>query len=100
MCLFCLPEEYSFEMNEFNADAGSTTADPDELIEWNEKHHKPLLFRGGFYRFLRRDGVTIRVECLNCHKGNVYIGHSRSNSNLLKHLRVRFIVQTSEKNSL
>lgn len=85
------PEDLTYEASSFNvdadADAGSSNAD-DDPIEWSESSRKPLLFRGGFFRFLKRDGVTVRVECLNCKAGNVYSGHTRSNSNLLKHLSV------------
>lgn len=86
-----LSEDYTYETNSLNDEA---YADPDAgnsndgMIEWSENSRKPLLFRGGFFRFLKREGVTVRAECLNCRSGNVYSGHTRSNSNLLKHLSV------------
>lgn len=78
--------DFVIESNTYNdaADAGSSNDDA------NEHSQKTLLFRGGFFRFLKRDGVTARAECLNCKSGNVYSGHIWSNSNFLKHLSVRF----------
>lgn len=94
-CLFLFAEDLTYEASSFNADADaypdadarSSIAD-DDPNEWCESSRKPLLFRGGFFRFLKRDGVTVRAECSNCKSGNVYSGHTRSNSNLLKHLSV------------
>lgn len=61
----------------------------DESIEYNDRNKRPpLLFRGGFFRFLKRDGVSVRAECLSCKYGNVYSGHMWSSSNFIKHLSV------------
>lgn len=75
-----------------NADAFSEN---DETSEWNDQDQEQnskqstLLFRGGFFRFLRKEGTIVRAECLSCKQGNEYSGQRWSNSNFLKHMSVR-----------
>lgn len=79
-----ISDDVTFEPNKFN------DADDEQNSAYGSNDYEPkqLLFRGGFFRFLKRDGVTVQAECLNCKKGNVYNGHTASNSNFLKHLNV------------
>ncbi|XP_031635544.1 uncharacterized protein LOC116348631 [Contarinia nasturtii] len=74
--------------DEPNHDNESSSDSIDESFDYQENwvRRAPLLFRGGFFRFIKRDGVTIRAECLNCKHGNVYSGHIASSSNFVKHL--------------
>lgn len=76
----------TFESNKFNE---ATDDEQSSANESNDNFPKQLLFRGGFFRFLKKDGDTLQAECLNCKSGNVYNGHMWSNSNFLKHLSVR-----------
>lgn len=79
-----------YESSSFNENADAVSEN-DESNEWNESNRRmPLLFRGGFFRYIKRDGVTVRAECLSCKPGNVYSGHVYSSSNFLKHLNVSF----------
>lgn len=84
-----LADDRAHGTNKFNdnVDSGS---DNDEITEWSDNNRKqlPLLFRSGFFRYLNKDGVTVRAECLNCKL--VYCGRAWSSSNFLKHLSVRF----------
>lgn len=85
-----LADDRAHGTNKFNdnVDSGS---DNDEITEWSDNNRKqlPLLFRSGFFRYLNKDGVTVRAECLNCKL--VYCGRAWSSSNFLKHLSVRFL---------
>lgn len=78
-------DDVTFESNKLN------DVDDEQNIanESNENWPKHLLFSGEFFRYLKRDGVIVQAECLNCKSGNVYNGHMWSNSNFLKHLSVR-----------
>lgn len=85
-----------YESGAYN-DAMSPTHSNDESNDPSDKGRRPpLLFRGGFFRFLKRDGVSVRAECLNCKYGNVYSGHMWSSSNFIKHLSVSFQGKTEE----
>lgn len=76
------------EMKTFN-DSFEAGGSNDESNE-SHAHRKrvPLLFRGGFFRLVGKDGMNIKAECLICKHGHVYSGRD-SNSNFVKHLAVR-----------
>ena len=74
-------------------DSNDESNEYSDSRKYNDSRRPPLLFRGGFFRFLKRDGVSVRAECLNCTHGNVYSGHMWSSSNFIKHLSVSFSFQ-------
>lgn len=82
-------ESSAFNEND-NTDAFSEN---DEMCEWSEQEQNSkqstLLYRGGFFRFLRKEGSIVRAECLSCKERNEYSGQRWSNSNFLKHMHVR-----------
>ncbi|XP_055309472.1 uncharacterized protein LOC129573192 isoform X2 [Sitodiplosis mosellana] len=70
----------------YGGDSNDESNEYSDSRMYHDSRRPPLLFRGGFFRFLKRDGVSVRAECLNCRHGNVYSGHMWSSSNFIKHL--------------
>lgn len=74
-----------------NMYADDSNDEPIDRSE-NKNRREPLIFRGGFFRFIQKDGVSLRAECLSCQNGNTYCGHMGSTSNFTKHLNVSFLL--------
>ena len=75
-------------MDAFAESMGSCSSNDDRLGV-QDYRGRGLLFRGGFFRFIRQEGFNIKAECLNCKQGNLYSARNNAGSNFVKHLSVR-----------
>lgn len=91
----CLEESYDSADNDDSNDpsympAMSASSNHNKVANEDITGRKlPLVFRAGFFKFIKKEFATMIGECVLCGPGSVYRGTEKSTSNFLSHLKVK-----------